>query len=621
MPVVQLGTVNVNALNVPQPLIQIVPPQFLFAGVPSNIVGHVGTASWGPVGLAQPFGSYASYAQIFGPTINRTYDMGGQVYLACAQGANAHYGVRVTDGTDVAATASVGLMCGTGTITFSAAPAANDTLVINGTTVTFVASATTSVQITILGTAALQAANLAAYINASTDANISLLYATVSGAVVTVYARIGGTAGNSYTLTKTSTAIAVSGATLTGGSSTTFGLTVTAKYTGSLGNSTSVAVQAGTQSGTWKVVVSNPNLSTEVFDNIGSGLSGAALWTAIAYAINNGSGVRGASNIIIASVGSSTQQPVPSSTTISGGTDGVTSITTSVLLGQDTIPRKGMYALRGTKFALFGIADLSDSTALGTILAFAMSANAYGIWSSPSGDTITNASTTLANAGIDNFTIKALFGDWIVWQDTINGIPQRLSAPTGVALGRLGALSPQISGLNKQIAGIVGTQSSVLGKKYEYSDFSALATARMDVITNQSPGGSYFSMRLGINTSSNPIIIDDSYPRNIYYLAKSIEVIAGQYIGANQTITERRQARTSLMQFLQLQQDVGIIYEPDGSQAYQVVLDTTNNTPTSAALGYQNAYVKAAFGAIVRYFVINLEGGASVTISTTPPNS
>ena len=51
MPIVQQGSINTTALVVPDLYVQIVPPQNLVLnGVPTNVVGVVGTASWGPVG-------------------------------------------------------------------------------------------------------------------------------------------------------------------------------------------------------------------------------------------------------------------------------------------------------------------------------------------------------------------------------------------------------------------------------------------------------------------------------------------------------------------------------------------------------------------------------------------
>ena len=54
MPIVQQGSINTTALIVPDLYVQIVPPQNLVLnGVPTDIVGVVGTASLGSGGPAR----------------------------------------------------------------------------------------------------------------------------------------------------------------------------------------------------------------------------------------------------------------------------------------------------------------------------------------------------------------------------------------------------------------------------------------------------------------------------------------------------------------------------------------------------------------------------------------
>lgn len=96
-------------------------------------------------------------------------------------------------------------------------PANGNTVVINGTTVTFVTGTPTGNQVQIAGSAALTAAALQAFLEASTNANLILSTYEVSGAVVSITAVLPGTAGDSYTLTKVGANISVSGATFTGG--------------------------------------------------------------------------------------------------------------------------------------------------------------------------------------------------------------------------------------------------------------------------------------------------------------------------------------------------------------------------------------------------------------------
>src|SRR3954452_6270098 len=98
MPIVQRGSINTTALVVPDLYVQIVPPQNLVLnGVPTNVVGVVGTASWGPVGHPVIVGTMADYAQNFGPIVARKFDMGTQIATAVQQGAQNFRCIRVSD--------------------------------------------------------------------------------------------------------------------------------------------------------------------------------------------------------------------------------------------------------------------------------------------------------------------------------------------------------------------------------------------------------------------------------------------------------------------------------------------------------------------------------------------
>src|SRR5271154_4028424 len=99
MPIVQQGALNTTALVVPDLYVQIVAPQnLLLNGVPTNIIGIVGSASWGPVNQPVIVGTMADYATNFGPIVIRKFDMGTNVATAIQQGATAFRCVRVADG-------------------------------------------------------------------------------------------------------------------------------------------------------------------------------------------------------------------------------------------------------------------------------------------------------------------------------------------------------------------------------------------------------------------------------------------------------------------------------------------------------------------------------------------
>jgi hypothetical protein len=128
---------------------------------------------------------------------------------------------------------TVGGTVATGSITVTTQPTAGETIIVNGTTVTF-RTALTGVGVeSIIGAAATStAANLASALNASTDPKIATASYSAAGAIVTVnygnqlaYGLAGqkGTEGNAFTLaTGTAlTKVTMSGAALTGGADPT----------------------------------------------------------------------------------------------------------------------------------------------------------------------------------------------------------------------------------------------------------------------------------------------------------------------------------------------------------------------------------------------------------------
>lgn len=505
MTVVQQGAINTTALIVPDLYVQIVPPQVqLLNGVPTNILGVVGTAQWGPVNAPTILGSMADYALNFGAIQNRKYDMGTIVGTAVLQGAANFRGVRVTDGTDAAATIVIQSTC----------------------------------------------------------------------------------------------------------------LTLTGKYTGTLGNSIVASIGPGSAASTSRITIGMPGRAPEVYDNIAG--SGNALWVAMAAAINTGqNGLRGPSQLVVAAAGAGTTAPTTASYTLAGGLDGA-GVTATNLIGLDTGSRTGMYALRGTGTSVAVLADCDTSTTWTTQVAFGLSEGIYMVAVGPAGDTITNAATVKATAGIDSYALKLLQGDWILWADPVNGVT-RLVSPQGFVAGKLANLSPEQSSLNKQLYGIVGTQRTSQNLIYSGAELQALIQPGIDVVTNPVPGGNYFGVRAGHNSSSNPVTNGDNYTRMTNYIAYTLNAGMGLFVGRLQSIQPndplRRQVSATIAAFLEAMKGQGMIDD------YSVICDLTNNTPNRIALGYLQADVKVRYLAVVEKFLINMEGGQSVQVArqqTTP---
>jgi phage tail sheath protein FI len=509
MPIVQEGSINTTALVVPDLYVQIVPPQNLVLnGVPTNVVGVVGTASWGPVGQPVIVASMSDYARNFGPVMARKYDMGTQVATAVQQGAADFRCVRVTDGTDTAAAFIV--------------------------------------------------------------PNTSLMF--------------------------------------------------TALYTGSLGNQMQVTLATGSKSGTWRLTVTMPGFQPEVFDNIAG--TGAAFWQALATAVNSGQGPqRGPSQLVVASAGTTTAAPYAFSwpfTSGQPGTDGASGATAATLVGVDTAPRKGMYALRGQRCSIGVLADADDSTQFTVEAAFGLSEGIYMILTGPSGDTITNAVAVKQNAGLDSYAAKLMFGDWIWWNDPVNQ-QLRLVSPQGFVAGRLANLSPEQSSLNKPLYGVVGSQKSGspgTGQATSYSaaELGVLLQAGIDVIANPQPAGSFWGVRGGHNASSSTGTNGDNYTRMTNYIAATLAAGMGQYVGQVINASLFRRIRATQLSFLQGMLSQGLLGSTDGSVPFSVICDTSNNPPNRTGLGYVQSDAQVQYQAINEKFIVNMEGGQTVQV-------
>ncbi|QBJ80515.1 phage tail protein [Aquitalea sp. USM4] len=512
MPIYPAGSLNTAALTAPDLYVQIQPPKTRYInGVATDILGIVGVASWGAVGSAMLIGIPQDAAQKIGNQQVRKYDLASAVAISIQLGASNIRAVRVTDGTDTAA---------------------------------------------------------------------------------------------SSTLKDTAAAT---------------GVTLTAFYTGTLGNSLSATLTAGTANSSWKLTVSLPGVAPEVFDNITG--TGSTLWANIVSAVNLGqSGIRGPSQLVIATVGASSAAPQQTSgaQTISftGGTDGTTTITDAVLIGVDGAgaTRKGMYALRGTGVQTVNLVDLTDSTQWPTMVTFGLSEGCYMITQGPAGASYSTVSTSLNTAGCDSYALKVLVGDWEYWYDQVNG-QQRMMAPATFSAAKIAALAPHQSPLNKPLTNVVSTQRVLSQQPYSLSEIGAINTARLDVITNPCPGGNYYGHRSGLNCSSNPTTNGDNYTRMTNFISLTLAASFGYVVGQLHTTELRRQTKSTIESFLQALVAQGMIGDPNGGPAFSVQIDAANNPDSRVALGYMQADVQVKYLSVVRYFLINLEAGQSVTIT------
>jgi phage tail sheath protein FI len=248
------------------------------------------------------------------------------------------------------------------------------------------------------------------------------------------------------------------------------------------------------------------------------------------------------------------------------------------------------------------------------------------ILTGPAGDNIANAVTVKAEAGIDSYAAKLMFGDWVYWSDQANGLV-RLVSPQGFVAGRLANLSPEQSSLNKPLYGVIGTQKSGqpgvgTATTYASADLSALLSAGIDVIANPQPGGAYWGVRGGHNASSNAAINGDNYTRLTNYIASTLASGMGAYVGQLVNATLFQNIRATLLAFLNGLLAQGMLGSTTSALPFAVVCDASNNPASRTALGYVQADVQVQYQAINEKFIVNVQGGQTVQVSvqTIPAN-
>ena len=403
----------------------------------------------------------------------------------------------------------------------------------------------------------------------------------------------------------------------------TYPMLLTAVCSGTRGNQISLALGGGTRAGTWKLTLQMPGQLAEVFDNIDASVDNPTFWSNLVSAVNGGTDpTRGPSNLCIAIAGNgpTTAPQLINNQFLLNGSDGASGVTSSVLVGTDGISRTGMYALRGRGCALGVLADCDDSGQWTVQSAFGLSEGIYMVLVGPSGDNIAAAILAKQQVGLDSYTTKLMFGDWLFWYDQSNSVT-RVVSPQGFVAGCLSDLSPEQSSLNKRLAGIVGSQKSGLASSgqaltYSSAELQALFSVGIDVICNPAPGGSYWAVRCGHNCSSNAIISGDNYTRMTNFIAETLAAGMGGYIGGVINSTLLANIRSTLLGYLSSLLQQGVLGSIDGSLPYAVVCDPSNNPQARTSLGYVQADVQVRYQGINEKFIVNLQGGQSVTVTT-----
>jgi len=662
MPVFQAGSLNVTALQAPDLYVIIQPPSIAYInGVPTDGLGLVGVGSWGPVNSAMMgVGNSAQAQTLIGPVTNRPRDIASAVAIGDVNGVQNYVLVRVTDGTDTAASAALkdtlgspvtgmtltglytgivgnGITCsivaGTAANTYKLSiqrngftPEVFDNLsqgVASGT----VTPGTGFTSVPGLAISAPQAAN---GVQATGTISLKVLSANVTGG-----GAIGGTGyvtgdtitmANGVILTVTATAGVITSLTVTNAGALTGGTAPTAAVAPA---STSGVGTGALVNMVWGLGAFTPGISGAGYTSATATLTGGggtggtislvtSVWLNMVNAVNNGqTGLRGPSQNCIATLGTSANAPNLTNTyTLAGGTDGTAGVTDITMVGADGLTRSGMYALRKAGAQVGNLIDCQTPSTWTLQLAFGLQEGIYFHSANPVGTSITTSAANLSSAGVDGYGFACLVGDWTFWQDTVNGV-NRLVSPATFSSAQQASTSPEQSVLNAPISGILATQRSQQNQPYSDAEIALAATSRLEVITNPAPAGAIFACRTGRNASSNSATNGDNYTRMTNYIAFTIASAFGYVPGKVQTINLRRNVKGAMDAFfanLQANNMIGNVNAPT-QPGWSVQINAANNPISQVALGYMVATVMVTYLSIVRYFLVNIEGGQTVTVT------
>lgn len=512
------GNVNAPSVTTPDAYIRIIPPPGYIKGVKTDVVGIIGTASWGPMNEALLCGMPADVRSKFG--------------------GNCQY--SAVDPFDVCVEAEI------------------------------------------------------AFMQADSPASFEAQIVRIED---------GTAAAATYTLKDTTSGTAKDG------------LVLTAKNKGKKGEEIKIRLEDGAKTNTYNLhLIPFDGGPYESFLNLLHGGNGE-FWANALAAINLGQGVqRPPSELVVASSPDATAiAPAKGTFALTGGADGRTDVDKNDFIGSDaSYPGTGIYAFRALNPlpTLIWCAGLIDNTAFTTIQALCLSEAFCCLLPFNKGTSTATALSTKKTLGIDD--PNCIFvKDWIYWNDPV-ARQVRLVPPTAFIGGRIAALEPQNSPLNKQVYGVVGTER-IFGnnnRPYSHAEIGQLNQGGITFITNPVPGGNYWGIRTAKNSSSDEVRSFIEYARMTNYLAHSLQTYVGKFVGLNQSVDRddpvRQAVKATLDSYLSELQDARQI------DSFDVQCDHLNNPPDQVAKHILKAQIKVRYMSSIQYFFIDLQGGTTV---------
>ena len=89
----------------------------------------------------------------------------------------------------------------------------------------------------------------------------------------------------------------------------------------------------------------------------------------------------------------------------------------------------------------------------------------------------------------------------------------------------------------------------------------------------------------------------------------------GLYVGQVINISLFQRIRATQLSYLQNLLSQGVLGSADGSLPFNVICDTSNNPLSRTSLGYVQSDAQIQYQAINEKFIVNIEGGQTVSIN------
>lgn len=630
--IVNPSQIDPSAFTVPAVYLVVQPPQASITGAPASVVGRVGTTSWGPLNKATLVGDMQSQNILFGPiskaSLTDIHDMATDTWASLQQASQlglTNQQVRVSDGTDVAASLTLNdntadtqtVVIGSGST-----PTADDvvTLIFTNSQIT---GSPVSIAYTVVldDTPTIIATALRTAINANTALIAAGITATNSTVTITVHASTDLDILPVITFTlsdaATETVVITAPSAVTGG-------TLTALYSGVLGNSIRMSILPGTNSTLVNVLLTAwAGKEQEYYTALPNT---GAFWAALSAVLSGGAGPTVASSQLARFVvASSTHGPqLQVATPLAGGTDGRSGITSAQLVGSPTGGAggqgSGLYALLKCiptvqQAWCVGLDDMTVAPLIQQI------GNQSGILMGiiqPIDTDVTTAVANLNTYGIDSYQVMC-FIDWPQMFDPINNVA-RYVPPTGPLGGLCASLSPEQSPLNKQLQGVITTSRLANIGPYDDSDVGLANTNGIALVSNPIGAGPQFGFVTAVNTSLNNIgTAPIEYSRMTNFLIQSVGANLGQFLGALQSQQVVDPVRSAIKSNLN-----SFMAQLVGNSQLDAYLNlcefslTNNspgyNTPTTISKHICSVFTAATYKASIWYLLFTLQGGTTVSV-------